>query len=90
MFRKPFIFIAREARSLPQLRELLLLHQRYVFGDTQSENYSLIQLQALYLGIQVVAAAADLTIAAGLVVLLIKNREHALKGSVSVSSILFR
>ena len=48
------------------------------------------QLQALYLGIQVVAAAADLTIAAGLVVLLIKNREHALKGSVSVSSILFK
>ena len=46
------------------------------------------QLQALYLGIQVVAAAADLAIAAGLVVLLIQNRERALTGS--VSPILFR
>ena len=45
---------------------------------------TLMQLQALYLGIQVVAAAADLTIAACLVALLIKNRERALKGSVSL------
>jgi len=39
---------------------------------------------ALYLSIQVVAAAADVAIAAGLVVLLIKNRERALKGSRSI------
>lgn len=88
IFRKPFIFIAREAQSTPQLQELQLLHQRYAFGDTQSENYSLMQLQGLYLAIQVVAAAADLTIAACLIVLLIHNRERALKGSVSL--ILFR
>jgi hypothetical protein len=39
---------------------------------------------ALYLAIQVVAAGADLTIAGGLVVLLIQNRERALKSSRSV------